>query len=184
MSLPLVENLKSLPATSHRELLAEPVADAIAGWAHAEHVAVVEIDAAFSDTAAMMKAYNLPLTTGANCVIVAGKRGGEERVAACVVRSDTHVDINTVAKRTLDVRRPSFLPMDRATIESGMEYGAITPIGLPAAWRLLVDPRVLSMTAAIIGSGRRGSKLLLQGNLLAELPGAEVINDLGRDPRA
>jgi len=32
---------------------------------------------------------------------------------------------------------------------------------------------------AIVGSGVRRSKLLLPGRLLAELPGAEVVDDLG-----
>ena len=41
-----------------------------------------------------------------------------------------------------------------------MEYGGITPIGLPEGWRLLVDPRVLDVEVAVIGSGVRRSKLL------------------------
>ena len=63
--------------------------------------------------------------------MVAGRRDGEERVAACVVRADTRADVNNLVKRTLDVRKASFLPMDRAVEESGMEYGGITPVGLP-----------------------------------------------------
>ena len=53
--------------------------------------------------------------------------------------------------------------MDRAVEESGMEYGGITPVGLPAGWRLLVDSRVLDIEVAVIGSGVRRSKLLLPG---------------------
>ena len=59
-----------------------------------------------------------------------------------------------------------------------MEYGGITPVGLPAGWRLLLDRRVVEIDVAIIGSGVRRSKLLVPGRLLAELPGAEVIDDL------
>ena len=59
-----------------------------------------------------------------------------------------------------------------------MEYGGITPIGLPAHWRLLVDARVLDLDVALIGSGVRRSKLLLPGQLFADLPGAQVIPDL------
>lgn len=61
-----------------------------------------------------------------------------------------------------------------------MEYGGITPIGLPAAWRVLVDSTVLDIDVAIVGSGIRRSKLLLPGKLLAELPFVEVIEGLGR----
>ena len=102
---------------------------------------MVEIDPAIADTAAMAEAYDLGLDTGANCVVVGGRRDGEERVAACLVRADTRADVNNLVKRTLDVRKASFLSMDRAVEESGMEYGGITPVGLPDGWRLLVDSR-------------------------------------------
>jgi prolyl-tRNA editing enzyme YbaK/EbsC (Cys-tRNA(Pro) deacylase) len=175
ISLP---GLTSLPAVEHPELVAPPVAAALAAWPAAAGVAVVEIDPDLADTAAMSAAYDLPLTSGVNCVLVAGKREGEERVAACLVRADTRADVNHTVKRLLDVRKPSFMPMDRAVGDSEMEYGGITPIGLPPTWRLLVDTRVLEVEAAIIGSGVRRSKLLLPGALLAELPGAEVIEGL------
>jgi hypothetical protein len=42
-----------------------------------------------------------------------------------------------------------------------MEYGGITPIGLPEGWRLLVDARCVDIDVALIGSGVRRSKLLL-----------------------
>jgi prolyl-tRNA editing enzyme YbaK/EbsC (Cys-tRNA(Pro) deacylase) len=109
-----------------------------------------------------------------------GRRAGEERTAACIVRADTRADVNNLVKRTLDVRKCSFLDHDRAVAETGMEYGGITPVGLPSGWRLLVDARVLDIPVAVIGSGVRRSKLLLPGALVAELPGAEVVPDLAR----
>ncbi len=139
---------------------------------------MVEIDPELADTAAMSEAYDVPMSAGANCVIVAGRRDGVERIAACVVRADTRADVNNRVKRLLDVRKASFLSMDRAVEESAMEYGGITPVGLPSEWRLLVDARVTEIDVAIIGSGVRRSKLLLPGRLLAELPGAEVVDDL------
>ena len=139
---------------------------------------VVEIDPDLADTATMSEHYDLGLDTGANCVVVAGRRDGEERVAACVVRADTRADVNTRVKRLLDVRKCSFLSMDRAVEESGMEHGGITPVGLPAAWRVLVDERVPAMRVAVLGSGVRRSKLLVTGAVLAELPGVEVVDGL------
>ena len=59
-----------------------------------------------------------------------------------------------------------------------MEYGGITPVGLPEHWRLLVDQRVPELDLALIGSGVRRSKLLLPGRLLADLPGAEIVDGL------
>jgi prolyl-tRNA editing enzyme YbaK/EbsC (Cys-tRNA(Pro) deacylase) len=160
------------------ELVAPQVTAALESWPLGGDVAVVEIDPALADTAAMSEAYSLSMDTGVNCVVVAGKRAGEERVAACVVRADTRADVNNLVKRTLDVRKASFLSMERAVEESGMEYGGITPLGLPPQWRVLVDARVPEMEVAIIGSGIRRSKLLVSGPLVAELPGAEVVDGL------
>ena len=178
VKLPTLGTLGSLSAVDRTDLLAEPVAGALAGWQHRDAVAVVEIDPALADTAALTDAYNLPLTASANCVVVAGRRGGEERIAACVVRADTRADVNNVVKRMLDVRKASFLSTDRAVEETRMEFGGITPLGLPASWRLLVSAEAASIDVAIIGSGVRRSKLLLAGALLAELPQAEVVTNL------
>ncbi len=178
MTTPALGTLETVPALDRPDLLADPVAAALRAWPAAAEVGVVEIDPAIADTAAMSEAYDLALDTGANCVVVGGRRDGEDRVAACVVRADTRVDANFLVKRTLDVRKASFLPMERAVEESGMEYGGITPVGLPAGWRLLVDSRVLDMEVAVIGSGVRRSKLLVPGRLVGEIPGAEVIEGL------
>ena len=172
--------LETVPALHRPDLLAEPVAAALRSWPHADRIGVVEIDPDVADTAAMSAAYDLQMDTGANCVVVAGRRDGAERVAACLVRADTRADVNNLVKRTLDVRKASFLSMDRAVEESGMEYGGITPVGLPAGWRLLVDTRVLDIEVAVIGSGVRRSKLLIPGALTAELPGAEVVDGLAQ----
>jgi prolyl-tRNA editing enzyme YbaK/EbsC (Cys-tRNA(Pro) deacylase) len=179
MSLPRIGSLESLPVLDHLELVGSPVAAALTGWSYSEQVAVVEIDPALADTAAMSEAYSLPLSAGANCVVVAGKRGGEERIAACVVLADTRADVNSLVKRALDVRKASFLSTERAVELSGMEYGGITPIGLPDSWRLFVDAAVLEVPVAIIGSGVRRSKLLLPGKLLGDVPRAELVQGLG-----
>jgi prolyl-tRNA editing enzyme YbaK/EbsC (Cys-tRNA(Pro) deacylase) len=180
MDLPRLGALTPLPAVEHPELLGVPVARALATWAYGAEVGVVEIDPELADTAAMTDAYDVPLTASANCVVVSGRRDGQERTAACVVRADTRADVNNLVKRSLDVRKASFLAMDRATEETGMEYGGITPVGLPEGWRLFVDAACLGIEVAIIGSGVRRSKLLLSGHRLGDLPGAEVVEGLGR----
>ncbi len=180
MALPGFDGLESLPVLDHLDLVAPPVADALRGWSRAAEVAVVAIDPDLADTAALVEAYGLPLGGSANCVVIAGSRDGEERIGACVVAADTRADVNTVARKRLDVRKASFLSMDRAVAESRMEYGGITPVGLPSAWRLLVDAAATTVPAAMIGSGVRRSKLILPGDALADLPGAEVVEGLGR----
>ncbi|MDT9592912.1 YbaK/EbsC family protein [Nocardioides zeae] len=173
-------DLPTTPALERPDLLAAPVAAAVAGLADPAAARVVEIDPDLADTAAMTQAYGAPLEASFNCVVVAGRRDGEERIAACVVRADTRADVNGLVKRTLDVRKCSFLPTDRAVAESGMEHGGITPLGLPAGWRVLVDARVREADVVILGSGVRRSKLLVPGAVLAAAPGVEVVEGLGR----
>ena len=43
---------------------------------------------------------------------------------------------------------------------------------------LLIDSRVVEQESVIIGSGIRGSKIMLPGAALADLPAAEVVEDL------
>lgn len=179
VTLPSFSTLESLPVLDHLDLVAPPVAELLASWAPADGVAVVRIDPELADTAAMTAEYDLPLTASGNCVVVTGARSGEERIAACVVRADTRADVNNRVRRLIDVRKATFLSMERAVEESGMEYGGITPVGLPRAWRLLVDERLLAEPVVILGSGVRRSKLLLPGSILADLPGAEVVAGLG-----
>ena len=69
--------------------------------------------------------------------------------------------------------------MDRAVELTGMEHGGINPIGLPDSWPVMVDRRVTESEVVLIGSGIRRAKLLLPGNLLAQLPHTETIDRLG-----
>jgi prolyl-tRNA editing enzyme YbaK/EbsC (Cys-tRNA(Pro) deacylase) len=171
-------SLTSEPVLDHLDLVGPSVADLLKRWDHADQVGVVAIDPELAETSATVEVYGVPWDRGANCVVVMGRRDGQERTAACVVRGDTRADVNNRVKRLLDVRKCSFLDHERAVAESGMEYGGITPIGLPEQWRLLVDARVPATDTVLIGSGIRGSKIILPGALLAELPGAEVVEQL------
>jgi prolyl-tRNA editing enzyme YbaK/EbsC (Cys-tRNA(Pro) deacylase) len=179
VNLPTMSSLDSLSALERPDLLADPVHRALGAWSRGTDVAVVEIDPDLADTQALTVAYDLPLSASANCVVVAGRRAGDERIAACIVTADTRADVNNLVRRQLDVRKASFLSTDRAVSETTMEYGGITPIGLPEGWRLLVDASVADIDVAVIGSGVRRSKLLLRGRDLASYPGVELITGLG-----
>lgn len=183
MTLPTLGDLDWRPAIDHPELLAVTTHAALVAWMVTEPavrdvVGVAAIDPALADTAALVAAHRLPLGASVNCVLVAGTRDGVTRVAAAAVPADTRADVNHVIKRLLDVRKASFMHHEEAVAGSTMEYGGITPIGLPTDWRVLVDGRVPAIPAIIIGSGIRASKLILPGELLARLPGAEVVEAL------
>ena len=178
-----IGTLAAVPALDRPDLLAAPVAAALAGLDGKIAVAdigVAEIDPALADTAAFCERYEVALTESANCVVVAGRRDGQTRLAACMVLATTRADVNGLARRELDVRKASFAPMDQAVELTGMEYGGITPIGLPADWPVYVDAAVAATARGVIGSGVRRSKLTLPGAALASLPGAVVLAGLGR----
>jgi len=175
MSLPL----SFAPALSAPSLLAPPVYAALLEWPGAAEIRVAAIDPALSDTAAFCERYGVAPEESANCVVIAGRRGGETSYAACMVAATTRADVNGLVRRHMGVRKASFGPVDEVTALTGMEYGGITPIGLPGQWPVLVDADVAKLAVAVIGSGIRGSKLWLPGRLLAELPGAEVLPGLG-----
>jgi prolyl-tRNA editing enzyme YbaK/EbsC (Cys-tRNA(Pro) deacylase) len=175
-------SLATTPALGRPDLLAEPVARALAALQAADGsaVSVAEIDPEVADTAAFCERYGVSPAESANCVVITGRRDGETRYAACVILATTRADVNNVARRELDVRKASFAAMDVAVVETGMEYGGITPLGLPAGWPVLVDALVADTPTVVIGSGVRRSKLVLPGKLLASLPGARVIEGLAR----
>lgn len=166
-------NLTWEPAALRTELLADPVAAALA---HAPSARVAPIDATLADTAAFCEAYDVGLEHSANCVVVAGKRAGEVRYAAVMVLASARADVNGAVRRHLDVRKISFAPHDDAVELTGMEFGGITPIGLPGQWPVLVDSAVVAAGEVVIGSGVRGSKLLLDSRDLAALPSATVLD--------
>jgi prolyl-tRNA editing enzyme YbaK/EbsC (Cys-tRNA(Pro) deacylase) len=167
------------PALSRPELLAAPVAAALASLGLAESVEVAPIDPDLSDTAAFCAAYGIEAAASANCVVVAGKRGQTVTYAACVVLATTRADVNGLVRRRLDARKVSFAAREDAVGATAMEFGGITPIGLPADWPVLVDAAVAAAPWVVIGSGLRRSKLGLAGKTLSTLPRAEVLDGLG-----
>ncbi|WP_285723987.1 YbaK/EbsC family protein [Psychromicrobium xiongbiense] len=183
MTLYTLGSLTADIALSHTDLLAARTAEALRAFPEAAGVGAAAVDPEHSDTSASRDAYGLEPDTLVNCVIVSGKREGQQRVAACLVKATQRADVNNVVKRALDVRKASFLAQERAVQLSAMEYGGITPIGLyqhePGDMRIFVDPAILQTPLVLIGSGIRRGKLILPGELLAEFPGVEICEDLG-----
>ncbi|KRE31130.1 YbaK/EbsC family protein [Agromyces sp. Soil535] len=165
------------PALDSPALLAAPAVAAIerADAADAADVLVSAIDPGLADTAAFCEHYEISMADGANCVILQARRGERTWYAACLVRGSDRLDVNGAVRRHLGARKLSFASMDDAVALTGMEYGGITPVGLPDDWPILVEESVAGHERLIVGSGIRGSKLLVTGAFLAGLPNAEVL---------
>src|SRR3989344_2649060 len=169
--------LKIVPAHERADLMAPSVASAIGG---VDGIGVTEINPELSDTAAFCEYYKIGMHQAANCVVLEAKRGDRVWYAACVILGSTRADVNGLARKTLDARKVSFAPMEKAVELTGMEYGAITPVGLPIDWPILVDKAVADSEYVIIGSGIRKSKLAVPGSFLTLLPNTKVLENLGR----
>jgi prolyl-tRNA editing enzyme YbaK/EbsC (Cys-tRNA(Pro) deacylase) len=165
--------LEWMPAAGRPDLLADPVAKAVEKGGL--DVAVAAIDPDLADTAAFCERYGVALEDSANCVIVSAKRGGETRYAAVMVLATHRADINGIVRRHLEARKASFAPQAEAVELTGMEYGGITPIGLPADWPVLVDENVTRRPFVVIGSGVRRSKLALSGEALVAATDGEIL---------
>ena len=172
----LGRRLATVQALSRPDLLASPVAEALDALPDRDAVGVVAIDATLSDTAAFCAHYGIGMQEAANCIVLKPKNGNHTYVAMMVLGS-TRADVNGAARREIGAK-VSFAPMEEAVRETGMEYGAITPVGLPSSWPILVDKAVADAPRVVIGSGIRASKLVVSGAFLASLPNARVVDDL------
>ncbi|MCL2785150.1 MAG: hypothetical protein FWD55_06915 [Propionibacteriaceae bacterium] len=139
---------------------------------------VFEIDPSLSETASVCQTFDLPEHVMGNAVLVMGKRQGETRKCCCMCLANRRVDVNTFVRKTLDVRSASFAPMRMAVESSGMEYGAITPIGLGDEWPIWVDESIVAVEQLCIGSGVRSGKLLIPGAALLDLPHTVLMSGL------
>ena len=186
----MLSNLALEPALSRPDLLAKPALEALTAFARdrgeqaTNNIEIAEINPELADTAAFCAQYGVGLDESANCVVLKGRRAGETVYAACIVLATTRAYVNGLARKHLGVRRISFAPMDDAVGLTGMEYGGITPVGLPGHWPILVDRAVVEAPRIVLGSGIRGSKLWIDGATLAQLPSVEILDGLGRPVEA
>jgi prolyl-tRNA editing enzyme YbaK/EbsC (Cys-tRNA(Pro) deacylase) len=165
-----VGKLTFVPASEAPDLVAEPVRPHLQ-----DGLWVSAIDPGLADTAAFCEHYDVGLDISANCVVVEARRADRAWFAACIVLATTRADINGIVRKHLNARKISFAPVDSAVSLTGMEYGGITPVGLPEDCAVLVDTNVIDQERVIIGSGIRGSKILAATGVLASLPNAEVL---------
>ncbi|MDD6407232.1 MAG: YbaK/EbsC family protein [Lactobacillus equicursoris] len=74
----------------------------------------------------------------------------------------------------------SFANLDEVTAESGMEFGSITAVGLPADCQILIDSFVQDPDEVVIASGKIDSKIKTTPAVLSSLPNAHFIDNLAK----
>jgi prolyl-tRNA editing enzyme YbaK/EbsC (Cys-tRNA(Pro) deacylase) len=137
-------------------------------------------DPALADTANFCAAYGFKPEDSANTILVIGK-SDPPVYAACVVLSNTRLDVNKTVRQRLGTRKASFAPAEETRAITGMEIGGVTVFGLPAGLPIWVDARVMTRERIVLGGGSRSSKVIAAPEILLKLPGAEVVEGLAAD---
>lgn len=79
-------------------------------------------------------------------------------------------------RRTLNQSRLTMAKPEEVLAVTGYEIGAVSPFGLPHPIRILVDASVLAQEELSIGSGVRGTTVILKAaDLMQALGDVEVV---------
>ncbi len=162
-----------------KDLLPKTVYDYIKNHGYEDQIKVAEIDLAFADGESLSREYGVPYGKRANmnakvrnpllnCLVVEGIRGEESKFAALVVPYGKRANMNAKVRNPLDAKKMSFADLNRVCEECQMEYGSITPIGLPEHYMILVDEEVMKQEEIIVGGGLANSKLLVPSKLFGK----------------
>ncbi|MDR0487897.1 MAG: hypothetical protein LBG99_00570 [Propionibacteriaceae bacterium] len=171
----MFEKMNPVAAIDHPDLMAASTYEALQ---YIPNALAFELDPTLSETESVCTTFDLPHNVMGNAVLVMGKREGEVRQCCCMTLANRRVDVNKFVRKQLNVRSASFAPMDLAVESSGMEYGAITPVGLNPQWPVWLDETIRDVEWLIIGSGVRHGKLIVPGASLLNLPGAQLMTGL------
>ena len=164
------------PLTEQPGLVAKPIQDRLKSGLYQEGVYVSAIDASLADTTTFCATYDISVSISTNCIVVEAKRAEKTWYAACLIMANDMIDVNNRVRRHLDARKLSFAPMETALKLTSMEYGGITPLGLPADWPILVDEHILAQELVVIGGGVRASKIAVKTSVLTHLDNAIVMD--------
>lgn len=169
------EHLDFQPIKDHPELVSESVYKATESTSD---VLVGQIDPQYMNGTALSDHYDVNLEDGANCIVVRGKRGEMRMTAAVLVPVGYRADLNGLVCEKLDAKKVSMAPLEEVIQETGMEYGSITPVGLPETWKVLIDSRLMEKETIIVGGGKQISKLRVPTVFLRQQSNVEIVENL------
>lgn len=170
-----IGNLKFKPLSESTELVAKIIKDRIAETKLSDFICVAKINPELADTASFCKEYDIDLGISTNCLIIEAKRSDKTWYAACLVLATDMADINGIVRRKLEARKTSFASMNTALQLTEMEYGGITPLGLPFEWPILIDEAIMNNKVIVVGGGIRGSKIALKTDIFKVLPNVTIM---------
>ena len=144
-------------------------------------IRIIEIDPQYSGGDVFCEHYGVPPRNGLNCVVVHGTRGEQSATAACLTPVGGRLRLNSSVRKHLGMRSVSMFDRESLLVQTGMEYGSVTPVGLPAEWHVLIPPLPEDLEYIVVGGGLQVSKLRLPPLALMALPNAAMLPDLLQD---
>lgn len=75
-------------------------------------------------------------------MIVECKRNDIVKYCALIIPIGYKSNMGSVVRKYINSRVVSVAPLDHVLDKTQMEYGSITPVGLPEDWKILVDPLI------------------------------------------
>ena len=136
---------------------------------------VLDCDPELADTDAFCASYGIPRENAANAIVVAAKTEPKQYVA-CLVLSNTKLDVNHKVSKLVGVRRLSFASASETSELTGQLIGGVTVFGLPQSMPIYLDARLMERDYVIVGGGNRSTKVKLPPAELRKLPRAEVVD--------
>ncbi len=178
-----IGKLEFNPVINNKELVAKSVCESIEKWngkVPKDSFCVATIDPQYAGGVELCNYYDIPIEIGANCLIVEAKRSQQVWYAACLVPVGYRYNMTSVVRKALNARTVSVAPLDFVIEKTGMEYGSITPIGLPEEWKIFVDPLVMKNERIIIGGGLVDSKLSILSTAFLEMPNVVILDGVAK----
>jgi prolyl-tRNA editing enzyme YbaK/EbsC (Cys-tRNA(Pro) deacylase) len=139
---------------------------------------LIQIDAAFADTAAFCEHYGFPTDHSVNTIIVGSKKE-PRRYCACLVLATMRLDVNHAARKLMGVSRASFASAEDTMALTGMMIGGVTVFALPPELPIYVDAQIMPLDYIILGGGSRSLKIKVAPQALRHLANTQIVPALG-----
>lgn len=146
-----------------------------------DKILVAKINPDYMDGIKLCEYYNVDIKMGVNCLICECKRGNNKSYVALLVSTGYRYNMSSTVRKYTNSRIVSVAPLEYVLEKTKMEYGSINPIGLPADWKIFIDPKVMEVERIICGSGLKISKLSLPSKYLLKINNAEILENLAKE---
>lgn len=143
-------------------------------------ILAANINPDYADGKKLCEIYSIDETMGFNCLIVECKRNEEKKYCALVAPIGYKYNMSSTVRKYTNSRMVSVAPLEYVLEKTGMEYGSITPIGLPVEWEILIDPLIKEQERIIVGGGLAKSKIMIPMDLFLNMPNVKILDNLAK----